>query len=443
MNNEEMNNQNEWPADSPLPPEGNDRNEPPLDEASLSISNALQTSFLALKFVLLGLVVIYLGSGYFTLQAGQKAVVVQFGQIQGTGSAEGPVLAEGAHWSWPWPVSEKIVEDTEKTRTLSLDSFWFFLDPQLRGLTIDQILAKASPPEKLHPGIDGYLLTGEQEIVHLKCEVRYKIDDMVKYVTNVNDDPREVSRPMEPPLIIPGHIYLLQTIAEWAASQTVAQMPTDEVVRGDDGLLRGQMKMLMQRRLDELDSGLGIIDVLINWRSVPLQVRPGYLAVVQAENKKAEAIANARRDATQKLNEAAGPTHEQLGIAMREYETARTLGNSEQADVRMREIMQLLERAGGRVAHAVESAKAEASRRNQQIQAEVNRFRKAYPQYIRNPAVFMAQYWADTKQQILASPMVERIYLPRGSKEIRLNLGHNPNFSKQLEIDRYNEQAGQ
>ncbi len=103
--------------------------------------------------------------------------------------------------------------------------------------------------------------------------------------------------------------------------------------------------------------------------------------------------------------------------------------------------MQLLDQAGGQVAVTIVGARADSSRRKQQIQAEIDRFRKTYPQYKKNPAVFMAQYWADTKQQILASPDVERIFLPYGSKEIRLNLGHNPAFLKQSQIRKYAQQV--
>lgn len=430
-------------ADGQLPADGDGQADGPVDEASASVSSALRTSFLALKIVLLFLVVSYLGSGYFTLQAGQKAVVVQFGQIQGEGTAAGPVLTEGAHWSWPWPVSQKIIENTEKTRALPLDSFWFYIPLQLRSSSMDEILAKASAaPDKLEPGMDGYLLTGEQEIVHLKCEIRYKIDDLVKYVTNVNNDVREMNVPGEPrPMQMPGDEYLIRVVAEWAGGQTVAAMRTDEVILGDDARLRGRIKQLMQQRLDSLDSGIGIVDVQANWRSVPLQVRPKYLEVVQAENKKAEAIANARRDATQKLYEAAGPTHEELATVIREYDLARTLGDAAQAEVKMQRVMELLDQAGGMVAHTIVSARAESSRRTQQIRAEISRFRKAYPQYLRNPALFMAQYWADTKQQILTSRDIERIYMPAGSKEIRLNLGHNPDFLRQSQIRKYTEQT--
>ncbi len=68
-------------------PDGNGQPDQPVDEASASVAAALRTSFLALKIVLVALVVIYLGSGYFQSAARAiKSVVVQFGQIQGQGT---------------------------------------------------------------------------------------------------------------------------------------------------------------------------------------------------------------------------------------------------------------------------------------------------------------------------------------------------------------------
>lgn len=451
MTNEETNAQpviEGLPAtDGQVPPDGDGQPERPVDEAGVAVAAALRTCFLALKFVMIALVVIYLGSGYFTLQAGQKAVVVQFGKIQGLGTTAGPVLSEGAHWSWPWPISEVKRENTEQTRTLGLDSFWFYVPPRFRGMSLNQMIeqmenGKAKPPEMMSPAIDGYLLNGEQEIVHIKCAIRYKIDDLVKYVTNVNTDLRPVMRPLESePVYMKGEEFLIRTAAEWACTQTVADMSTDEVIRGDDARFRGQVKKLMQQRLDTLNSGIGIIEIVLDERTVPLQIRPQYLAVVQAENKKAETIANARRDATQKLYETAGPTQEELTKVIGEYEMARTLSRPQQAQADLDKIMTLLDQAGGKVANTIMTARAESSRRKEQIQAEIDRFRKTYPQYVKNPAVFMAQYWADIKQQILTSPDVERIYLPAGSKEIRLYLGHNQDFLKQSQIRKYTEQA--
>ncbi len=404
---------------SPTPAEGNGQE---MDAATVSVSNALRTSFLALKIVLVGLVALYLFSGYFSVPPGSKAVVVQLGKIQGREAD--PVLSPGPHWAWPWPISQVITENIEKPRTLVLTSFWFYIDPPLRGLTLDEMLKRARPPETMTPGMDGYLLTGEQEIVHLQLTIKYRVEDLVAFVTHVNDTEA-----------------LVRTAAEWACAQTVAHMQTDAVVRGDRDTLKGEVKRLMQQRLEqEVGAALTVVDIIVDEPCVPLQVRPNYLAVVQAENEKLKLVSAARTQATQVLNEMAGPAHQQLKQAIQDYDLARATGQASQADDHMRKIIGLIDTAGGTVASTISEAQADASRRELSVRAEVNRFRDLYGKYQANPSLFINQQWSEVKADIMDSPELEVVYLPFAGKEIRMTLDHNPQFLKAREARQYGKQ---
>jgi regulator of protease activity HflC (stomatin/prohibitin superfamily) len=399
-----------------------------MDAATRSVSNALRTSFLALKVVLLLLVVFYLGSGYFSVPPGSRAVVVQFGKIQGLDNPAGAVLQPGPHWMWPWPISDKIIKDMEKPNSLTLTSFWFALDdPRLVGLTIDEILKKAAPPEYMNPdktGRLGYLLTGEQEIIHLQLAIKYRVDDLVAYVTRVADEQK-----------------LVRTSAEWACTQTVGRMRTDTVVRGEDDTLKGNLKRLMQQKLEsQVGPALSVVDIIVDQRTVPLQVYPQYLAVVQAENEKLKVVSAARTKATQVLNEMAGPANEQLKQTIQAYGLARAKGETAAADEQMRQILALLDTVGGKVASTIGQAMADRSRQELSVRAEVQRFRHLYGEYQANPGIFIAQLWAEAKADIMDSPELEVIYLPFASKEIRMTLDHNPQFLKAREARKY---AGQ
>ncbi len=399
---------------------GGGPDEPGQDLASQSISSALRTSFLALKIVLILLVVFYLGSGYFTVAPGQRAVVIQFGQIRGMDSEAGPVLEPGAHWMWPWPVSENVIESTEKSRTQRV-AFWFYLPPGYENRSIEEL--KKNAPEALVPGRDNYLLSGQQEIVHLICAVRYRISNLVDYVNNVTDEPG-----------------LIQTVGEWASSQTVATMTTDAIVRGEGDRLRESVRRLMQQRLDEVRTGLEVVDIILERREVPLQVHNAYLHVVQAENEKLKLVSSARSRATQVLNNAAGPAYDPLKEAIQAYELARATGETAAAQQQMETILSLIDNAGGEVSFAIGQAMAERSRQELTVRAEVNRFQSLYEKYKQNPEVFLAQLWSDTKQEIMDSPDIEVIYLPYASKELRLKLDHNPQFLKNRERRQYTDQ---
>jgi regulator of protease activity HflC (stomatin/prohibitin superfamily) len=382
---------------------------PELDVAGASVASALRTSFLALKLVLLALVVIYLSSGYFALPPGHQAVVVQFGKIRGLDSQAGPVLLPGPHWTWPWPISRPIDVDTEKPRSLSLTSFWFYVDPPLRGLTLDELLRKG-PPDTLTPGLDGYLLSGEQEIVHLQLVIRYRIDNLVDFVTHIDAEPPS-------PLTSESGDQLVSRIADWACTRTVANMRTDTIVRGEVDTFRESVRRLMQERLDEVKSGLGVVDKL-------------------------KVVSAARTRATQVLNEMAGPAHEQFRQAIQAYELARATGQDAAAAEQMKRILAMIDTAGGTVASTIGQAMAERSRYELAVRAEVRRFQDLYDKYLANPSIFIAQLWAEAKADILSSPKLEVIYLPPNSKEIRLMLDHNPQFLKKQEVDKYQQQVG-
>ncbi len=430
MSDLEDRNKNAGTTSGASPWAGEDRE---LDVAGQSVASALRTSFLALKVVLLSLVVIYLGSGYFALAPGKQAVVVQFGKIRGLDSQTGPVLQPGPHWTWPWPISRPIQVDTEKPRALSLSSFWFYVDPPLRGLTLDEMLKRAHPPDTMTPGFDGYLLSGEQEIVHLQLVIRYRVDDLVDFVTHIDAEPG--------PATSETGDQLVSRIADWACTRTVASMRTDAIVRGEVDTFRENVRRLMQERLDEVRSGLTVVDIILEDRTVPLQVRPLYLQVVQAENEKLKVVSAARTKATQVLNEMAGPAHEEFRVAIQAYELARATGQEEAAAEQMKRILTMIDTAGGTVASTIGQAMAESSRTELAVRAEVRRFEDLYDKYLANPGIFIAQLWADVKADIMNSPNLEVIYLPPNSKEIRLMLDHNPQFLKKQEVDKYQQQV--
>jgi len=197
----------------------------------------------------------------------------------------------------------------------------------------------------------------------------------------------------------------------------------------------------MQERLDEVRSGLTVVDIILEDRTVPLQVRPLYLQVVQAENEKLKVVSAARTKATQVLNEMAGPAHEEFRVAIQAYELARATGQEEAAAEQMKRILTMIDTAGGTVASTIGQAMAESSRTELAVRAEVRRFEDLYDKYLANPGIFIAQLWADVKADIMNSPNLEVIYLPPNSKEIRLMLDHNPQFLKKQEVDKYQQQV--
>ena len=69
------------------------------------MSEALRSSFVIVKILMLGLVIVFICSGVFTVPSQQKAIILRLGKPVGTG--EKMLLEPGLHWSFPYPIDEK------------------------------------------------------------------------------------------------------------------------------------------------------------------------------------------------------------------------------------------------------------------------------------------------------------------------------------------------
>src|SRR5438552_1579587 len=90
------------PTQEPLPPAP----EVPDDSGSQALSEALRSSFAIIKVIMVGLVVLFLGSGFFTVGPQEKAIILRLGRP--TSEDEKALLGPGAHWAFPYPIDEVV-----------------------------------------------------------------------------------------------------------------------------------------------------------------------------------------------------------------------------------------------------------------------------------------------------------------------------------------------
>ena len=76
------------------------------DAGTQALSEALQRSFAIIKVIMIGLVVVFLFSGFFTVGTQEKAVILRFGIPVGGG--DGKLLSPGPHWAFPPPIDEVV-----------------------------------------------------------------------------------------------------------------------------------------------------------------------------------------------------------------------------------------------------------------------------------------------------------------------------------------------
>lgn len=90
---------------------------PMEDSSTRALSDALSSSFKIIKVLMVVLVVIFLGSGIFTVEPNEVAVVLRFGKPLGSGPDQ--VLQQGLHWSFPSPIDEIVTVPIGETRSVT------------------------------------------------------------------------------------------------------------------------------------------------------------------------------------------------------------------------------------------------------------------------------------------------------------------------------------
>ncbi|MBT5707149.1 MAG: protease modulator HflK [Verrucomicrobia bacterium] len=153
---------------------------PMEDAGAKALADALSSSFKFVKALMIILVVIFLGSGIFTVNPNEVALVLRFGKPVGSGSDQ--ILAQGLHWSFPYPVDEIVRIPIGESRTIDATNSWYRITPDME-VSGALPMALAS----LQPGVDGYALTSDGNIIHVRAMAKYRISDPLRYSFNYLD----------------------------------------------------------------------------------------------------------------------------------------------------------------------------------------------------------------------------------------------------------------
>src|SRR5262249_38839671 len=138
----------------------------PDDAGSQALSEALRSSFAIVKVVMVILVVVFLASGVFTVPSQEKAIVLRFGRPVGSGDQQ--LLGPGLHWSWPYPIDEVVHIPISQVQTVTSTAGWYATTAEAE---LTQTEGPAGPT--LNPAADGYTLTGDNNVIHVRVTLRY------------------------------------------------------------------------------------------------------------------------------------------------------------------------------------------------------------------------------------------------------------------------------
>ena len=199
------------------------------------------------------LLALYLTSNIQIVPADQRALVFRFGALvhQGTPQAEqGP----GLMFAFPAPIDSVELFSPQKVRTLEVQELHLPKDP-----------ARAFSTKTLDPEQVGYILTADQNLLHVRLSVQYQISSAEDYFVNY-DSPQAIMR----------SVVLASTSLE-AGKRSIDDILTD----GRDQWVRAIHKS-SQARMDSQELGVKIISLEIMDLQVPSAVRSDFQAVQSA-----------------------------------------------------------------------------------------------------------------------------------------------------------------
>ncbi len=326
------------------------------DPGRAALADALRVSFRLLIVTMLLLGAAYLLSGIYIVQEHQRAYVLVFGRITGVGDER--VKGPGLHWTWPKPIAEIIRVPAERIHSIEIDTLWHH--DTTRG---DRAHMRPRSPA-LRPGIDGYTLTGDANILHSQWAVRYTLRDPETYLFRIADAED-----------------VLRKELDRAATRISHQWAVDAALRTDIESFRQDVDRELRSRLHELDLGLQLHRLDLLSVTPPRQVASAFESVIEAEQDRSRLVSAARAHAARVHNETKG-------------ETSRIAAE----------------------------ARAERQRIVSEAEADADFFRAVLQEFRDNPEVITATLWQNRIRTVLQKADAQYVVHERddGMQELRL-----------------------
>lgn len=351
---------NDHPHSHDEPPGPAAPGDTPVDAGSQALSEALRSSFAIIRLVMIVLIVVFFASGFFTVGPAQRAIILRFGKPLGEG--EKALLGPGKlHWSLPYPIDEVVKVNITGIQTVESATGWYAQSPEERLSGIEPPVAPGTP---LNPAVDGYVLTADNNIIHTRATLTYRISEPNRYVFGFVNASNAVQNALDNALL-------------WAASQFQVDDVLTHNVAG--------FQEAVQHRVVELikDQDLGLTVEQCPVQSVrPRQLKEAFDRVNTAEQGRGKLL-----------------------IAAHNYENQVT--NQASADARS----------------LVRQAQIERDQLVKDMAAQAERFQDILPQYQQRPALFIQQQLSETLGRVLTN-VQDKIFVAEGAdgkpRELRL-----------------------
>lgn len=190
-------------------------------------------------------------SGVFNVESDQVAVILRFGCLVGQNPDE-QILEPGLHFAFPYVVDEVVKVPVGKIRQVTVKTH----SPSTGSIVSDVTR-------------NGYLITGDTNIILVEAVVKYFIDDPLSFALYCKDAEK----------IIDG-------VASGVLQRYVSSMNVDTLLTTGKAQLAEDVKLSSQVQLDALQCGVALTNVELTKLTPPSEVKADFDAVTKAAVKK-------------------------------------------------------------------------------------------------------------------------------------------------------------
>lgn len=336
---------------------------PRPDDASVqALSEALRSSFVIIKIVMVILLLAFLGSGFFTVRTMEKAIILRFGKP--VSEDESALLGPGAHFAFPKPIDEVVKIPLGEVQTIRTDTGWYYTTPTMEA-------AGKEPPagNTLNPERDGYFMTGDGGIVHVRGILRYRIAEPgLRYTLDFDSVTNHIRNALDNALL-------------FASLQSSIDITRDTTLFREIALKRFNDLIEKQQ--------LGIVVEQLAVQVIPpRQVKADFDRVLEAEVKRSTAINEARK-----------------------YEN------------------EVLNKAKAEAVARINTAEADRKALVEMVSEDVRRFQSLLPEFKKNPQLFKELRFAETLRRIYTNSIDKIVIQEREDgkpREFRILLNRAP-----------------
>jgi len=335
------------------------------ESGSRALADALRSSFVIVKVIMVLLVIVFFGSGVFTVPSQERAIVLRFGRPVGVGEKQ--LLGPGLHFGFPKPIDEVVRIPIGNLLTISSTAGWYQTTPEAEAAK-----EEPEPGGTLNPATDGYTISADGNIMHVRMRIQYRIVDPLNYALNFKSASNMVQNALDNALFFASSRF------------TVTQATREDQQAFKEVVVRRFRDLVDQYKLGIKDENV------IEFKTIPpRQVKQAFEAVSIAEIDRRKARDDAQAYAGRVLSTAQGE--------------ASSIINQGQSDA-----VVLL----------------------QQVAAETRYFTNQLANYEANPEVFKARLHADAMSRVMKQTQGKVFTLPQDKtgepSELRLLLNRPP-----------------